>query len=136
MELPEGVRRAVRTTRILERLNRKLGRRTNVADVFPYDGSVMRPAGSFLIEEDARRRQKRKLYTPPAVVETEVRVPCLARIARQQVELRKTAYKNRDYKFTHRLGLDPTMAYLGNETPATLSHKRSNTLPGCLNIAR
>jgi len=91
MELPEGVRRVVRTTRILERLNRKVGRHTNVADVFPNDGSVRGLAGSFLIEEDDRRRQKRKLYTPPAAVETEARVPRLMRIARQQAELRKAA---------------------------------------------
>lgn len=52
---------------------------------------MRRLAGSFLIEEDDRRRQKRKLYTPPAVVETEARVPRLVRIARQQAELRKAA---------------------------------------------
>ena len=38
MDLPEGVRRVVRTTNILERLIREVSRRTNVADVFPNDG--------------------------------------------------------------------------------------------------
>lgn len=73
MELPEGVRRVVRTTNILERLNREVGRRTNVVDAFPNDGSV------------------RRLYCSPAVVETEARMPRLMRVARQQAELRKTA---------------------------------------------
>lgn len=66
MELPEGVRRVVRTTNILERLNREVGRRTNVVDAFPNDGSV------------------RRLYCSPAVVETEARMPRLMRVARQQ----------------------------------------------------
>ena len=91
MELPEGVRRVVRTTNILERLNREVGRRTNVIGIFPNDDSVMRLAGAFLIEENDRWQQRGKLYYAPAVAETEARVPKLAMIARQQAELRKAA---------------------------------------------
>ena len=91
MELPEGVRRVVRTTNILERLNREVGRRANVVGVFPSDGSVRRLAGSFLIEENDRWQQKGKLYYSPAVIEAEARVPRLVRITRRQAELRKAA---------------------------------------------
>lgn len=91
MELPEGVRRVVRTTNILERLNREIGRRANVVGVFPNDGSVRRLAGAFLIEENDRWQQKGKLFYSPAATETEASVPRLVRIAKQQAELRKAA---------------------------------------------
>lgn len=107
MELPEDVRRVVRTANSLERLNREVGRRANVVGVFPNDCSVRRLADSFLIEENDRWQQKRKLYYSPVAIETEARVPRLARIAKQQAELRKAAKENRDFEFTHRLGLDP-----------------------------
>lgn len=81
--------RSVRTTIILERLNREVGRRANVVGVFPNDGSVRRLAGSFLIEENDGWQRKRKPYHSPAVVETKARAPRLAMIARRQAELRK-----------------------------------------------
>lgn len=81
----------MRTTNILERLNREVGRRANVVGVFPNDGSVRRLAGSFLIEENDGWQQKRKPYYSPAAIETEARTPRLARIAKRQAELRKAA---------------------------------------------
>ncbi|WP_154053709.1 transposase [Olsenella uli] len=83
--------RSVRTTNILERLNREVGRRANVVGVFPNDGSARRLAGSLLIEENDRWQRKRKLYHSPAVVETEARAPSLARIAKRRAGLRKAA---------------------------------------------
>lgn len=91
MELPEQVRRPVRTTNILERLNGEVGRRARVVRVFPSAESVERLAGALLCEENDRWQAKRKLFYEPAALELERRAPRLVEIARCQEALRKAA---------------------------------------------
>lgn len=91
MELPEQLRRPVRTTNILERLNGEVGRRTKVVRVFPNAASIERLAGALLCEENERWQAKRKLFFAPAVAEMEKRAPRLVKIARCQETLRKAA---------------------------------------------
>jgi len=50
MKLPSSHRRRLRTTNMLERLNRELKRRTRVATLFPNDASLLRLATAILIE--------------------------------------------------------------------------------------
>ena len=91
MELPEAMRRCVRTSNYIERLNRAVKRRTDVVGVFPNAASALRLAGAMLIEENDRWAAKRRLYYKPAVEELEERAPRLVEIARRQNELMRVA---------------------------------------------
>lgn len=91
MELPEQIRRPVRTTNIVERLNGEVGKRTRIVRVFPNAKSLERLVGALLSEENDRWQTKSKLYYDPAVAELETRTPRLVEIARDQEKLRKAA---------------------------------------------
>jgi transposase-like protein len=49
---PEAHRRKLRSTNPLERLNREIGRRTDVVGIFPDDRSLIRLASMLAIEQD------------------------------------------------------------------------------------
>lgn len=91
MELPRPMRRCVRTTNYLERLNREVKRRSKVIGVFPNSGSVMRLVGSVLIEENDRWAKVSKHYYSTTVEELEGKSAALVEIARIQKELAKAA---------------------------------------------
>ena len=91
MELPEAMRRPVRTTNILERLNGEVGKRTRVVRVFPNARSIERLIGALLDEENDRWQTKRKLYYGPAMSELRRREPRLMALAREQRRLREAA---------------------------------------------
>ncbi len=48
--LPESHRKKIRSTNMVERLNREIKRRTRVASLFPNEGSLLRLVSSILIE--------------------------------------------------------------------------------------
>jgi len=52
MALPENIRRRLRTTNILERLNEEVRRRERVVRIFPNCDSVVRIIGALLMEHD------------------------------------------------------------------------------------
>ena len=49
-ELPETHRRRLRTTNVLERLNREIKRRTRVATLFPNEPSLLRLVTAMVAE--------------------------------------------------------------------------------------
>lgn len=85
------MRRCVRTSNYLERLNKEIKRRSKVIGIFPNVSSVIRLMGAFLMEENERWKAKRKIYYTPACKELKAKIPTLAKIARNQIELRKVA---------------------------------------------
>lgn len=91
MELPEALRRVVRTSNHLERLNGEVKRRSSVVKVFPNADSIARLIGAVLIEEGERWTAGRKLFYSPAVRELQGAVPRLEVIAREQRRLRLAA---------------------------------------------
>lgn len=91
MELPEILRKPVRTTNILERLNGEVGKRTKVIRVFPNVSSIERLIGALLDEENDRWQMKRKLYYKPAMMELKKCEPSLIVLAREQRRLREAA---------------------------------------------
>ena len=48
--LPDAMRRRLRTTNMLERLNREIKRRTRVASLFPNEASLIRLVSAILME--------------------------------------------------------------------------------------
>jgi putative transposase len=48
--LPDAMRRRLRTTNMLERLNREIKRRTRVASLFPNEAFLLRRVGAILME--------------------------------------------------------------------------------------
>ena len=91
MELPRDMRRAVRTTNYIERLNREIKRRTKVIGVFPNPDSIMRLAGACIIEENDRWAAQAKMYYKPSIDELERKEEKLVEIARIQRMMRLAA---------------------------------------------
>ena len=52
---------------------------------------LIRLMGAFLMEENERWKAKRKIYYTPACKELKAKIPTSAKIARNQIELRKVA---------------------------------------------
>ncbi len=48
--LPDALRRRLRSTNMLERLNREIARRTRVASLFPHEASLLRLVSAVLME--------------------------------------------------------------------------------------
>ena len=65
--------------------------RSKVIGIFPNVSSAIRLMGAFLMEENGRWKAKRKIYYAPACKELKAKIPTLAKIARNQIELRKVA---------------------------------------------
>lgn len=88
MCLPEYMRIVLRSTNVLERLNRELKRRSDVIMVFPNTASVLRLMGAVAMEYSETLGAKKRLFAEskftairPAVSE------CLVRTAHYQVSL-------------------------------------------------
>ena len=66
MCLPEYIRRVLRTTNFIERLNRELKRRSNVIMVFPNSASVLRLMGAVSMEYSEKESSMRSLFAESA----------------------------------------------------------------------
>lgn len=91
MEIPGPMRRSVRTTNYIERLNKEVRRRSNVIGVFPNAGSATRLMGMVLIEENDRWSVMKRIYFKPAREEMERKIDALKDIARMQKDMAKAA---------------------------------------------
>lgn len=91
MELPEALRKPVRTTNIVERLNGEVARRAKAVRVFPNAGSVERLVGALLCEENDRWQARSKLYYKPALLEMDRAVERLRKVAVRQRKAREAA---------------------------------------------
>ena len=85
------MRRCMRTSNYIERLNREVKRRSKVMGILPSADSAARLMGAVLMEENERWSTVRQTYYSPAYEELERTVPRLAKIASIQRELRKAA---------------------------------------------
>jgi transposase-like protein len=63
MCLPKGFRPRLRSTNLIERFNRELKRRSDVVQVFPDPGSVLRLMGAVAMEYNDQLSMKNKLFT-------------------------------------------------------------------------
>jgi len=85
MALPESLRRIMRTSNHIERLNKELKRRSNVIGVFPNEDSIIRLMGAVLIELNEKYETRKKpLFYQPVIRELESHHEELAKIAQEQ----------------------------------------------------
>lgn len=85
MVLPKEMRRPLRTSNPIERLNGEIKRRSNVIKVFPNADSVIRLIGSATIDYNDMLSAKRPLFYGPTIAKmTEKTMDCLNAIARNQ----------------------------------------------------
>ena len=85
MAVPKSLRKIVRTSNHLERLNKELKRRSNVIGVFPNESSIIRLMGAVLMELNEKYDSRVKpLFYHPVLEELQSKHDKLARIAQEQ----------------------------------------------------
>ena len=82
--LPESVRRLVRTSNYIERLNKELKRRSNAIGVFPNGDSIIRLMGSLLLEYHEKFQAKRREFYQPTYEEILLQSEHLKQLANEQ----------------------------------------------------
>ena len=85
---PEPVRRLIRTSNYIERLNKELKRRSNAIGVFPNGESVVRLMGTILVEHHERLQAKKREFYTPRYMEIVSQREKLKQIAMEQEKLR------------------------------------------------
>ena len=86
MVFPEKMRRELRTSNHIERLNKELKRRSNVIGVFPNQASLVRLMGSVLLERnDQVKKLEHKAFYKPAAEALKDLIPKLEQIAKEQM---------------------------------------------------
>lgn len=91
LELPEEIRKCVRTSNYLERLNKELKRRSNVIGIFPNTRSLIRLMTSVLIEQHDKWSTQRRCFFNPGYLKIEKSVIELEKLAKKQHEHFKAA---------------------------------------------
>lgn len=87
MMLPENIRRPLRTSNYLERLNRELKRRSKVIGIFPNTDSLTRLMGAVLIEENQRYQEMSRLFYATDYNKVAYILPKLKQRAKEQQQL-------------------------------------------------
>ena len=86
MVFPESMRRELRTSNHIERLNKELKRRSNVIGVFPNQESLIRLMGSVLLERnDQVKRMEHKAFYKSGRESLKDLIPKLEQIAKEQM---------------------------------------------------
>lgn len=84
MVLPVRLRKYMRTSNHLERLNKELKRRSNVIGIFPNTDSLNRIMGSVLIELNEKRSAAKRIFFTPTYNEIEAQAFQLSAKAKEQ----------------------------------------------------
>lgn len=92
MNLPPHMRMILRSTNILERLNRELKRRSDAIQVFPNKASVLRLMGAVTMEYSEAQGEKNRIYLAHNFQQIRERITKeYKEIAKRQMALLKTA---------------------------------------------
>ena len=88
MSFPEKLRRILRTSNHIERLNRELKRRSTVIGVFPNERSILRLMGAVLMEENEKYEERTTpVFYHPVINEIKANHMIYAKIAMEQQKL-------------------------------------------------
>lgn len=82
--IPESIRRRVRTSNYIERVNRELKRRSTAIGVFPNGESVIRLMGALLIEYHEKYQTHNRMFYKPMYLEVVSQKEKLKQIAKEQ----------------------------------------------------
>lgn len=91
LTVPEDLRKIIRTSNLIERLNRELKRRSYAIGIFPNGQLVIRLMGSVLIDHHDKWMQQRRLFTGPSYLKLEEVSQDLEHLAKDQQKLLKAA---------------------------------------------
>ena len=81
---PESVRRMIRTSNYIERINRELKRRSTAIGVFPNGESIIRLMGTLLIEYHEKSQAKKRMFFNTQYMEILSQSEHLKKIAKEQ----------------------------------------------------
>ena len=85
MVLPQKLRKKLRTSNHIERLNKELKRRSKVIDVFPNQESLIRLMGAVLLEINEKKKMDQHRIIFSTEIETIAKLkPVLQQIAKEQ----------------------------------------------------
>lgn len=88
MLLPEWMRTKLRSTNLIERLNREFKRRSDVVQVFPNPESVLRLIGAVAIEYNDQLSAKQRIFSPKTYIRMQIDVlPKMKELAMSQQAL-------------------------------------------------
>lgn len=91
LNVPESIRKVIRTSNMVERLNRELKRRSSVIGIFPNEMSLQRLIGSVLIDEHNKWSSEKKVFYNPGYKSFLENCSKLEAVAREQHKLLKAA---------------------------------------------
>ena len=85
MVLPLKIRKKLRTSNHIERLNKELKRRSKVIDVFPNQESLIRLMGAVMLERnEANKLDRHQAFFKTEIKEVRQMTPILEQIAKEQ----------------------------------------------------
>ncbi len=84
---PDSIRKLVRTSNHIERVNKELKRRSNAIGVFPNGGSVIRLMGALLVEYHEKQQARYREFYKPVYEEILSQSEKLRQIAKEQEQL-------------------------------------------------
>lgn len=84
INLPRSIRLILRTTNILERLNRELKRRSDVIQVFPNAASVLRLMGAVTIEYSDRQSTMQRIFAERTFMEIREKLSSECKVTAQR----------------------------------------------------
>jgi transposase-like protein len=93
MYFPKGLRKVLRTSNHIERLNGELKRRSQVIQIFPNQDSVIRTMGSVLMEISSKWSTMNRMFYAPAIagISDPGNQMKIVELARRQRDLHKAA---------------------------------------------
>lgn len=89
MIFSKGLRKALRTSNHIERLNKELKRRSHAIGIFPNEESLLRLMGAVMMERnDMLQQAKRRVFYNPGMEELSQCEQQLKQIAKEQMQMR------------------------------------------------
>ncbi len=123
-ELPQEHWRKLRSTNPLERLNREIGRRTDVVGIFPDDQSLLRLAGMLCIEQNDEWLVGRRYLSARAMTAARAAAPSRRRCSNSKRPEKPTALTTNVNANSYTTSRDLTMGRHAGASHMPSTHER------------